>query len=38
MPSIYGPDSGGVALTCSSLFLCPALLGIVFHVSLLQEF
>ena len=35
---IYGPDSGGVALTCSSLFLCPALLGIVFHVSLLQEF
>ena len=35
---IYGPDSGGVALTCSALFLCPALLGIVFHVSLLQEF
>ena len=35
---IYGPDSGDVALTCSSLFLCPTLLGIVFHVSLLQEF
>ena len=38
----YGPDSGGVALTCSLLgfykFLCPALLGIVFRVSLLQDF
>ena len=35
---IWSRLSGGVALTCSSLFLCPALLGIVFHVSLLQEF